>query len=128
MRFIDDFNSINDNREFESNYCNIYPEELELGKKNTDMHEASSLDLDIKMRHRKFQVGLFDKRDWFVFSIEQNEDLSPSGSRPGIMYGLAKVHKIATDGFLSFRTILAAIGTPTYKLTVLTSNARTPNN
>ena len=42
--------------------------------------------------------------------------LSPSGSRPGIMYGLAKVHKIVRDGLPSFRPILSAIGTPTYKL------------
>ena len=32
------------------------------------------------------------------------------------MYGLAKVHKIVTDGLPSFRPILSAIGTPTYKL------------
>ena len=48
-------------------------------------------------------------------SIEQYKDLSPSGSRPGIMYGSDKVHKIVTDGFPSFRPILSAIGTPTYK-------------
>ena len=35
--------------------------------------------------------------------IEQYRDLSPSGSRPGIMYGLAKVHKIVTDWLPSFR-------------------------
>ena len=32
FRFIDDLNSINDDGEFESNYSNIYPEELQLGK------------------------------------------------------------------------------------------------
>ena len=32
------------------------------------------------------------------------------------MYGLAKVHKIFTDGFPSIRPILSVIGTPTYKL------------
>ena len=32
-RFIDGFNFINDGGEFESSYCNIYPEELELEKK-----------------------------------------------------------------------------------------------
>ena len=32
------------------------------------------------------------------------------------MYGSAKVHKIVTDGLPSFRPILSAIGTPTYKL------------
>ena len=55
-------------------------------------------------------------RDKKEISIEQYKDLSPSGSRPGIMYGLAKVHKIVTDGLPSFRPILSAIGTPTYKL------------
>ena len=32
------------------------------------------------------------------------------------MHGLAKVHKIVTDGLPSFRPILSAIGTPAYKL------------
>ena len=32
------------------------------------------------------------------------------------MYGLVKVHKFVKDGLLSFRPILLAIGTPTYKL------------
>ena len=48
--------------------------------------------------------------------IEQYKDLSPLVSRPRIMYGLAKVHKIVTDGLPSFRPILSTIGTPTYKL------------
>ena len=55
-------------------------------------------------------------RDKKEISIEQYKDLSPSGSRPGIMYGLAKVHKIVRDGLPSFRSILSAIGTPTCKL------------
>ena len=36
FRFIDDLNSINDGVEFESNYSNIYPEELQLEKQKTD--------------------------------------------------------------------------------------------
>ena len=48
--------------------------------------------------------------------IEQYKDLSPSCSRPRIMYGSAKVHKIVTDSLPSFRRILFAISTPTYKL------------
>ena len=35
--------------EFDSSYSNVYPEELQLGKENTDKHEASFLDLDIKI-------------------------------------------------------------------------------
>ena len=40
-RFINDLNSINDGGKFESSYSNIYLEELQLGKENTDKHEAS---------------------------------------------------------------------------------------
>ena len=54
-----------------------------------------------------------DKKE---FSIEQHKDLNLSGLWPGIMYGSAKVHKIVTDGLPSFRPILSAISTPTYKL------------
>ena len=60
--------------------------------------------------------ALKNLRDKKEISFEQYKDLSPSGSRPGIMYGLAKVHKIVRDGLPSFRPTLSAIGTPTYKL------------
>ena len=68
FRFIDDLNSINDDGVFESNYSNIYPEELQLGKENTDKHDTSFLDLN-KINNGKFHFGLFDKRDSFPFSI-----------------------------------------------------------
>ena len=55
-------------------------------------------------------------RDKKEISNEQYKDLSRSSSRPGIVYGLAKFHKTVTDGLPSFRPILPAIGTPTYKL------------
>ena len=57
--------------------------------------------------------NLRDKKEIF---IEQYKNLSPSGSRPRIMYGLVKVHKTVTDDLPSFRPILSAIGIPTYKL------------
>ena len=69
----------------------------------------------IHMESRVTDV-LKNLRDKKEISIEQYKDLSPSGSRPGIMYGLAKVHKIVRDGLPSFRPILSAIGTPTYTL------------
>ena len=69
FRFLNVFNSINDGGEFESSYSNIYNKELQLGKENTDKHEASFLDLDIKIKDGKFHCGLFDKRDSFPFSI-----------------------------------------------------------
>ena len=76
FRFIDDLNSINDGGEFESNYSNIYPEELQLGKENTGKHETSFLDLNIKTKDGRFQFGLFDKRDSFPFSIVRMPDQS----------------------------------------------------
>ena len=70
----------------------------------------------IHMENRVTDVhkNLRDKKE---ISIEQYKDLSPSGSRPGIMYDLDKVHKITTDGLPSFKAILSPIGTPTYKFT-----------
>ena len=76
FRFIDDLNSIIDGGEFESNYCNIYPEELQLGKENTDKHAASFLDLNIKLKDGKFHFGLFDRRHSFPFSIVRMPDKS----------------------------------------------------
>ena len=61
--------------------------------------------------------NLKNLRDKKEISIEQYKGLSPSGSKPGMMYGSAKVHKIATDGLPSFRPILSAIGTSTCKFT-----------
>ena len=78
FRFIDDLNSVNDGREFESNNSNIYHEELQLGKENTDKHEANFLDLNIKVKDGKFHFDLFDKRDSFPFSIARIPDKSSS--------------------------------------------------
>ena len=77
FRFIRNLNFINDGQEFESNYSkNIYPEKLQLGKENTDKHEASFLDLNIIIKDGKFHFGLFDKRDSFPFSIVKMPDKS----------------------------------------------------
>ena len=44
------------------------------------------------------------------------DNLYPSGLKPGILYGLGKIHKVLEDGIPVFCPILSAIGTPTYKL------------
>ena len=44
------------------------------------------------------------------------KSIKPVGSRPGIVYGLGKIHKETRNGIPPFRPILSAIGTPTYKL------------
>ena len=49
-------------------------------------------------------------------STEQYKKIKAVGSRPGILYGLCKVHKAITEVCPPFRPILSAIGTPSYKL------------
>ena len=46
-------------------------------------------------------------------SEKEKKDLYPSGSQPGVLYGLAKIHKALEDGIPSFQAILSAIGMPT---------------
>ena len=69
-------------------------------------------------------------------SEETRRSLKPVGTRPGIMYGLCKVHKDIIDSCPPFRPVLSAINTPTYKLAKflvpvlksLTSNEYTVND
>ena len=69
LMFIDYLNAISDGGEFESSYSNIYPEELQPGKENTDKDKASFLDLNLKIKDGKLHFGLFDKIDLFPLSI-----------------------------------------------------------
>ena len=69
FRFIDDLNAINDAGEFVKHFQDIYLEELELGKENSCNQEASFLDLDLKIKDGRLQVGLFDKGNGFPFTI-----------------------------------------------------------
>ena len=55
-----------------------------------------------------FKIGCLDK--------DKYDLISPTGSKPGILYGLAKVHKPVVGNCPSFRPILSAIGTSTYNL------------
>ena len=43
-------------------------------------------------------------------------ELYPTGSKPGTLNGLCKIHKTIVDGVSPFHPILSAIRTPTYKL------------
>ena len=40
-----------------------------------------------------------------IYGKEKN-DLYPSGSKPGVLYGLAKIQKVLEDETTSFRSIL----------------------
>ena len=49
-------------------------------------------------------------------TTDQYKKIKVIGSRPGILYGLYKVHKAIIDVCPIFRPILSAIRTPSYKL------------
>ena len=76
FRFIDDLIAINDDKEFENNIKNIYPEELELKKENIGDQQASYLDFYAKISNKKFSLKLYDKRDDFNFEIVRMPFLS----------------------------------------------------
>ena len=82
---------------------------------NIELAPGKELNLLVNLE-KKVSVllkSLFDQEiiDEFTYKY-----IKPVGSRPGILYGLGKVHKEPKNGLPPFRPILSAIGTPTYKL------------
>ena len=64
--FTDGLNTINDDGIFESNFTNVYPEELELHRENGNIIDAIFLDLDIKIKNNQFEIGHVDKETVFL--------------------------------------------------------------
>ena len=71
FRFTDDLQSLNDDSTFEKQYNDIYSAELELKKENNSNSCGSCLDVYIYTENEEFHAKLFDKRDNFVFNIEE---------------------------------------------------------
>ena len=69
FRYIDDLLALNDGLSFESFHHEIYPEELQLNKENSDNTDTNFLDLHIKIENGIFTTQLYDKRDSFGFEI-----------------------------------------------------------
>ena len=111
FRFIDDLNSINDGGEFER-YSDFYPTKLQLGKGNIDKHEASFLDLNIKIKDGKFHFGIFDKRDPFPVSIVRMPDKS-SNVTSSIVYSAISAESLrivrASNNTESFSTAIKPV-------------------
>ena len=61
FRVIDDVLSLNDDRNFEKHYKDIYPTELELKKENNSNCCASFLDIYMYIENGDFHTKLFDK-------------------------------------------------------------------
>ena len=49
-------------------------------------------------------------------SEKEKNNLYSSGSKPGVLYGLAKIHKSLEDGTPYFSPVPSAIGTPIHNL------------
>ena len=71
-RLVDCHSAINDGREFESKFKNIYPVELQLNKENKSSLVASFLDLQVKTENNK-STALLDPR-YYDYLTNKNED------------------------------------------------------
>ena len=65
------------------------------------------------LKRLKSSGNLTDKQ---LKTKNKKKNVKDFGSRPGVFYGLCKVRKAIGDVCPSFRPILSAIGTPTYKI------------
>ena len=86
----------------------MYPDELQVDKENTDKYEANFLDLNMKIKNRKFRFGIFSKRNLFSFSIVRMPDKSshvPSSTvYSGIGAESAIIALISRQGFCIKKT------------------------
>ena len=83
--------------------------------KRVNMEEGKAMNHLIHMEERIIRL-LKSLEDQGEISEKEKNDLYPSGSKPGVRYRLAKIHKALEDGTRSFCPILSGIGTPTYNL------------
>ena len=76
FRFIDNLTALNGAEEFEKVLHETYLPENELKKENISDFEASFLDPNIKIAHKRITLSLYNKRDSFPFSIVRMPYLS----------------------------------------------------
>ena len=69
FRFIDDLIAINDGKEFENHYNEIYPSELIFKKENTSHTDTTFLDLRLCINEGQIQTSLYDKRNSYNFKV-----------------------------------------------------------
>ena len=83
--------------------------------KRVNDEEGKALNHLIQMEERIIRL-LRSLEDQGKISEKETIDLCPPGSKSGVLYGLAKIHKALEDGTPAFRQILLAIKTSTYNL------------
>ena len=81
--------------------------------------------LDIPAAKEINHIIILEKRITSKLKLLQNKEIidkssyksiKPVGSRPGIWYGLGKIHEKTCSGLPFSHPILLAMGAPTYKL------------
>ena len=106
FRYIDDLLTLN-NPNFEQEIINIYPPQLELKKTTETENSLSYLDLDLKIKDKKFSTSVYDKRDSFDFFIVNFPHLDsniPSKPAYGVYISqLVRIGRIC-DSYNSFHT------------------------
>ena len=75
-----------------------------------NVKERKALNHLIHMEERIIRL-LKSLEDQGEISEKERNDLYSSGSKPGVLYGLAKIHKTLEYGTLSFAQFYSAIGT-----------------
>ena len=89
--------------------------------KRLHLEEGKVLNHIIHMEQRIIDI-LKSLKNQNEISEKNYDTLYSSGSKPGILYRLGKIHKALEDGIPTFRPILSAIGTPTFKLAKLSES------
>ena len=98
----------------------VYVRDIE--KILNDLHKFEKVNfkkgiLNFSIKHEKRINDYFKSLEKSgSLSFDQYKKIKATGSRPGILYGLCKVHKAITDICPPFRPILSTIGTPSYKI------------
>ena len=102
---------------------NIYIEKMEAILSDTSKFAKVKFghELNKELRHildmeDEIRTTLNTLHDSNYLSKEDYDQLWPVGSRPGVLYGLCKVHKKVVGKSPPFRQILSAIGTCTYNI------------
>ena len=69
------------------------------------------MEFEILLATKKNMLTIFSEKLLSSNSISEETRIFPKpvGTRPGIMYGLCKIHKDITNNCLPFRPILSAI-------------------
>ena len=97
-RFIDDLCTINNSGDFDEQWKEVYPEQLQLNKENEENTEATFLDLHLKIENRKIISSLYDKRDNFKFEIVSYPDLRGNiASNTGYAVYMSQLLRIARN-------------------------------